>query len=1417
MKQALVLFVIFISGFALCQAAIVIQGDITTDTTFYMSNNPHQIRGTVRVMDGATLTIEPGVNLFFENGSSLEIQGQISAMGTPELPIWFNSFEGSNYYTKIYLNGAEGSTFYYCTFTRSDDYTALLRIVNSGTINLLQCDFSTSISGHGVYISNSTVNVNYVNINGVAQNAIQIENGGTVNINDTEIDGCNKGICVSQNSYPNLSMSNLGFNNCASYPIEASIIHFSVLGNVTATNCPNRILAIWDTNLYSGYNLPNRNIPYLLKNNLTWGNGATFILEPGIGLRFPQHGKLFFSSGASLVANGTEDNPISFQAVGDNHWKGISFDTNTSGSFAYCTFNDLGYPEYGYPEPAISGNGFSSLSFSNCTIHGGTTYGLYLTGSNEGTLTLNNVGIQNCPWTGLFITNSSLNIDYDNLSISSCGRPLEMPANLVDFLDQQPLFSDNTDNRIFLINSGYMYRDTTFRNWGYPYVCEYIDLVANWINLTFQPGIILQLGYSLGINCNGTINAIGTESQPITFTRLPETTQNWRGFYLNSGTSYAHFNHCILEHCASSNQYNHVQDAFTLYRADIVLIENTQIIDAYCRGIFIDSNNSSTDNVTLNNLSINGCGMDAVYQNAADYIVNINGLSVINCNAYPLSISGNWLHQLSNITLSGNTHNVIRLVNGGYLASQTLSNHGYPYQISGYPLYVNYTTVSLEPGTVFYFENSLSLEVYGTLNAIGTAENPIIFSRPPDTAYYWQGINFRNNSQGDLQHCQFNFGGKANDYGYDASLINNLGATQLNMEYCLFTNVQAQAISCQEIGSGDAFTIDGLQISGCGTDGFWCNDSDLNLTASNLSISGCGRNPLAIVPSLAGSIQNLSLSGNTNNNIRLFQSGYLYNSLNFPNHGYVYRCEVSLIGNNGTLISFEPGCEFWIADNQHLQFYGAVQAIGTESQPIIFTRYPASTAYWQGIRVFSSSWDADFSHCQILYAGSADTYSQRRAFCNSGAASFNLSDCLIRYSNGHGLVFEEMQNTDIATITNLTIQDASYCGFLGNNISYHDLTVNGLNIINAGDYPIAVSADLLDIFSDVSISGVGNPYIAITSYNQNRSATWPDFGLPYRFYNGFTVNDGVTLNIAAGCELVFPNYVLYSVDSYFFVNGALNTLGTETQPVVFRGLDPNLPSTWVGLRIYNPDAVCNLSWTTIMNAGLDENHTPTQEFCSLYIYRGTVNLNNCTLKLSNHNLLKTEDNNSTTLTGCTLSDAANGILHYYGTLNLVNNAITNCSANGIYQSGGTLNFGSSLTQWNKLYNNGTNIYNNTANPFTAAFVYWGSTDPADIDPLLYDNEEGNGEISFEPWLDESCQNLFYHTLDMPLGVQLTTLSADQIRLAWTAVTNAASYKVLAAASPFSTEWTVVQQNITGLSTDLAVSDNLKFYKVVAVR
>ncbi|MFA7420269.1 MAG: T9SS C-terminal target domain-containing protein, partial [Melioribacteraceae bacterium] len=89
--KALVVTLIFI-GNTFAQEAL--SGDITTNQTL-TADKTYLLKGIVRVMSGATLTIQPGTKIYGENTSqgSLIIKpgGKIMAEGTATQPIVFTS------------------------------------------------------------------------------------------------------------------------------------------------------------------------------------------------------------------------------------------------------------------------------------------------------------------------------------------------------------------------------------------------------------------------------------------------------------------------------------------------------------------------------------------------------------------------------------------------------------------------------------------------------------------------------------------------------------------------------------------------------------------------------------------------------------------------------------------------------------------------------------------------------------------------------------------------------------------------------------------------------------------------------------------------------------------------------------------------------------------------------------------------------------------------------------------------------------------------------------------------------------------------------------------------------------------------------------------------------------------------------
>jgi hypothetical protein len=76
-------------------------GWLSQDTTMHAADNPHIVNSTLKVSDGVTLTIEPGVELYFAPGASLVVYGRLLAEGTPTQTILFTWRDEGKYWGAI--------------------------------------------------------------------------------------------------------------------------------------------------------------------------------------------------------------------------------------------------------------------------------------------------------------------------------------------------------------------------------------------------------------------------------------------------------------------------------------------------------------------------------------------------------------------------------------------------------------------------------------------------------------------------------------------------------------------------------------------------------------------------------------------------------------------------------------------------------------------------------------------------------------------------------------------------------------------------------------------------------------------------------------------------------------------------------------------------------------------------------------------------------------------------------------------------------------------------------------------------------------------------------------------------------------------------------------------------------------------
>lgn len=90
-------------------ASLLVGGLITSDTTWGIANSPYQLTGPVGVLNGVTLTIEPGVTVDFKT-YYIQVNGTLKAQGTSNNNICIKTDDPmSNPYQQIEFNPSSTS------------------------------------------------------------------------------------------------------------------------------------------------------------------------------------------------------------------------------------------------------------------------------------------------------------------------------------------------------------------------------------------------------------------------------------------------------------------------------------------------------------------------------------------------------------------------------------------------------------------------------------------------------------------------------------------------------------------------------------------------------------------------------------------------------------------------------------------------------------------------------------------------------------------------------------------------------------------------------------------------------------------------------------------------------------------------------------------------------------------------------------------------------------------------------------------------------------------------------------------------------------------------------------------------------------------------------------------------------------
>ncbi len=266
MKLLVLLLTIVFSVFSFANMILVptvkatyVEGPIYLNTVWTLVDSPFVVSNNVTVDSGATLTIEPGVEVRFGGDFSLIVNGRLIANGAKDKMIRFtsnNPTPAAGYWGTIIFSGSQSSSLTYCTIEYGKNGTTL----EAGTLTLKNSLVKSS-SDNGIVINGGNAVIENSEITDNQLNGIYIAGGNQVSITSNVIESNGNGIELTRDLITGLNIR----QNKISHNIENGIVLAAdaydktvVLNNTLSENDHGfHVSGITSTNITRNYVLNN--------------------------------------------------------------------------------------------------------------------------------------------------------------------------------------------------------------------------------------------------------------------------------------------------------------------------------------------------------------------------------------------------------------------------------------------------------------------------------------------------------------------------------------------------------------------------------------------------------------------------------------------------------------------------------------------------------------------------------------------------------------------------------------------------------------------------------------------------------------------------------------------------------------------------------------------------------------------------------------------------------------------------------------------------------------------------------------------------------------------------------------------------------------------------------------------------------
>ncbi|MEL6557530.1 MAG: PKD domain-containing protein [Bacteroidota bacterium] len=446
--------------------------------------------------------------------------------------------------------------------------------------------------------------------------------------------------------------------------------------------------------------------------------------------------------------------------------------------------------------------------------------------------------------------------------------------------------------------------------------------------------------------------------------------------------------------------------------------------------------------------------------------------------------------------------------------------------------------LTVMPGVTIDFEddNGIFVSTDGSLSAVGTAADSVIFKGQTGVTGSWRGISLQsNNTANILSYVRISDAGSD---GFDGA--------GLKANFMVEDDGRV-AINNTKINNGGG---SGIYIRNFESE---IRDFSTNVVTGNVVPVTCSINQYHFFDGAT------DFTGNTNDYIDSYRGtttseDVTWNKLTVPTR---LSGSIDFIGS---AITVQAGAQFLGQSGSGLEITpnGSLNATGTANEMISFTGEQDTEGVWNGLNFQSNNTSNNLIYCMIS---------------NGGQDGFD----------GAGLkanVFVEADGRLV--IQNSTITKSADAGvYIRNNTS--KLPDFSTNTLSDNLFPVK-SAPANWHYLDGQSDYTGNTNDLIDGFGSNGSqvstVTWQALNVPYRLSASTETWTQGGITIEAGAEISSRADGGIAVTSDAF----LNIAGTAANPVIMRG-DQNVTGYWKGIRFNSNNASNVATHLNISNGG----------------------------------------------------------------------------------------------------------------------------------------------------------------------------------------------------------------------------------------